>query len=231
MSEFEPTRRWVLHIGAGALLTGFSGIPGEAAPPLPPGVYLASTDHVAHALRAAMNARPLANYSPQFFSAEELALLRRVVTSLLGDVPDRPQVIAEIVNWIDLTVYDSAAVRLAANELPPLHRALASAYYGIEPVRHLETFDAQTICRKGLHALAADARISTDEGLADVLNRNLGRAEAPAHDEVAEFLAFLKTRTFEGYYTSRQGLRELDYKGNSFYKQSPGCDHRPGMHA
>ncbi len=37
------------------------------------------------------------------------------------------------------------------------------------------------------------------------------------------FLSFLKRRAFEGYYTSCQGLRELAYRGNSFYAESPGC--------
>jgi len=30
-----------------------------------------------------------------------------------------------------------------------------------------------------------------------------------------------------GFYTSKEGLKELDYKGNSFYSVSPGCDHQP----
>ena len=42
------------------------------------------------------------------------------------------------------------------------------------------------------------------------------------------FIAWMKRRTLDGFYTSRQGLQELDYKGNAFYAQSPGCEHDSG---
>jgi hypothetical protein len=39
------------------------------------------------------------------------------------------------------------------------------------------------------------------------------------------FLIWMRSRTLDGFYTSQQGLEELDYKGNAFYAESPGCDH------
>ena len=39
------------------------------------------------------------------------------------------------------------------------------------------------------------------------------------------FIAWLKRRVLDGFYTSRQGLQELDYKGNAFWPESPGCEH------
>jgi hypothetical protein len=42
------------------------------------------------------------------------------------------------------------------------------------------------------------------------------------------FFKMLKNRTIQGFYTSRQGLKELDYKGNSFYSVCPGCNTEPG---
>jgi hypothetical protein len=33
----------------------------------------------------------------------------------------------------------------------------------------------------------------------------------------------LKPECIRGFYTSRLGMKELDYTGNSFYGQSPGC--------
>src|SRR5438105_1840228 len=93
----EPTRRWVLQLGAGTVLTGFSGIPAIAATPLPAGLYLPSTDHLAHILKSASTARPLAAYTPQFFSPSEVAIVRRIVALLLGDIPEANDVIADIV--------------------------------------------------------------------------------------------------------------------------------------
>ena len=39
------------------------------------------------------------------------------------------------------------------------------------------------------------------------------------------FSKLLKDMTIDGYYTSKEGLKELDYRGNSFYSESPGCVH------
>ena len=37
------------------------------------------------------------------------------------------------------------------------------------------------------------------------------------------FYDLLKAESIRGFYTSRRGLKELDFKGNSFYAESPGC--------
>ena len=36
---------------------------------------------------------------------------------------------------------------------------------------------------------------------------------------------YLRKMAIDGYYTSKEGLKELDYRGNSFYSESPGCTH------
>jgi len=231
MIQQQPTRRWVVRVAGGAVLTGFSGAPGGASESLPAGLYLPSTDHIAHLLKAAASARPHAGYSPQFFSADEFRGIRRIIGLLLGDIPLDSDVISDIAGWIDLTVYDSAAVRAAANGLTTPHRALAIAFYGEDAVQELQTSDPQQICHRGLEALSKYSEANTEEGLRSLLVHHLDSPQRAENDAVAVFLSFLKKKTFEGYYTSRQGLRELDFKGNSFYAESPGCTHPPGSHA
>ena len=68
------------------------------------------------------------------------------------------------------------------------------------------------------------------KALSAVLSRYLTKTAA-TQDAVGTFLSFLKERAVEGYYTSPEGLRELNYKGNSFYAESPGCTHPTGTHA
>ncbi len=205
------TRRWLLRTGAGALLSGFSGMPGEAQTPLPPGLYLPSTNHLGHALKAAASAHPYANYTPQFFSPAEFATVRSIAAIALGLDQGAP-VLNEICGWIDQTVYDAADVRAAARALSPAHRAVAVAYYGTDSVARLETFDAQAICRAGLPA-------ARDRDVRALLQL------APSDGPAARFVQYIKERAIDGYYTSREGLHELDYKGNSFYAESPGCAH------
>jgi len=194
MEPDEITRRWwLLGVGGGVALSGIDA----AQPPLPPGLYQPSIDHLAHVLKDA--AAAVAPGPPLFFTAAEYRQLADLVGRMLGEDPGTPPV-PEIAAWIDLIVHDAAAVREAARSLSPDHRALAQAFYGEEAVRELETADPQKLCREGLARVAGE--LLPDD----------------------PFIRWLKHRVIEGFYTSRAGLKELDYKGNSFYSASPGCD-------
>src|SRR5260370_29976364 len=202
----ELTRRvWLLRLGGATVLGGFSGIDLSAAPgaKLPPGLYEPDVNHLAHAMhmQAAKAAEPL---GPQFFSAGELATARRLV-SLILDEPADGSLVLEITQWLDLILARAGDVRKAALALSPEHRKLAINFYGEASVRELEETDAQKLCCEGL------ARVPNDP---EDLERN--------HDP---FFRWFKSRVIEGFYTSREGLKELDYKGNSFYQESPGCEH------
>jgi len=204
----DVSRRWVLQLGAGVVLTGFRGAAG-AEPPLPPGVYLPETNHLAHVIRAAAASHPLAGYKLQFFTAAELEVVRGILSVLLGDVS--PEVIADIANWTDLTVYDSAAVRAAARAFSPGQRTLTVLIYGAEAVNKLESFEPDRICREGLAALGS----SDPRRILDRMD------DAP----IRTLVDYLRRMAIDGYYTSKEGLKELDYRGNSFYSESPGCTH------
>jgi hypothetical protein len=39
-----------------------------------------------------------------------------------------------------------------------------------------------------------------------------------------KFFETTRTEIARGYYTSAQGLKELDYKGNWYYAACPGCE-------
>jgi hypothetical protein len=209
VTQPEVSRRWVLQLGAGGVLTGFRGAAGAEAP-LPPGVYLPDTNHLAHVIKAASTTRPPAGYKPQFFTPSELQTVREIVAALLGDVP--PDVAADIANWIDLTVLDSAAVRAAARALSPGQRTLTVLIYGLEAVKKLESFEPDRICRAGLAAM----RSSTARQIVETPQES---------QDVRAFVDYLRTMAIDGYYTSKEGLKELDYRGNSFYSESPGCAH------
>lgn len=211
MDPEEPTRRlWLLRLGSGALLAGSSGIDLGAAEQvqLPPGLYEPSIDHLAHVLKPAPNDRHNAQAAaPLFFEAAEYRRVQALVARMLGEEPDTPPV-PEITAWIDLIVHDAAEVRRAARSLSPEHRALAAGFYGEAAVKELETLDVQEICRAGLARLNAEPSVTLESLEA--------RGDA--------FIGWLKHRALEGFYTSEAGLKELDYKGNSFYSVSPGCD-------
>ena len=221
---------------------------------LPPGLYEPSGEHMAYALTSDERyvkvppgsptdfvQRGKGAFHPLFFNEREFQAVRRLVTIILGSPPkataqsggaDATQTVSEIAEWIDLVLSRAAAVREAARQLSPEHRALAAEYYGREAVEKLETAAPESICRKGLKWF--------DEKSKEVHGTPFLELKEPMQIEVAKlagdgssgrvreidgspFLAYLKSETLRGFYTSRLGLNELGYRGNYFYVECPGC--------
>ena len=183
-------------------------------------------------------------FEPAFFSRDEFKIARRLVELVLnsqadaasgsGIAPVENDTVDEITEWIDLALSQSAATREAATNLSSQHRELAVHYYGGEAVRRLETADLEKGWKEGLAWLQEESNTRGQNflGLSEAqqiqlldsistLKGNAG-AEGPA----GNFGRLLKASTIQGYYTSRAGLKELDYKGNAFYPESPGCPNK-----
>ena len=245
----EQTRRsWLITIGQATVGLGVAGwLPCYSADAvdLPPGIYLPSKDHLSHALMNTERYHPIppgcptdyvrpadASAHPLFFSEPEFRVVIRLVELLLGNVSDEgtPQ---EVARWVDLCASSAAAAREALANVQPLHRTLATAYFGSpEEIRHQHGTDPGKVCREGLKWLQASARdryskdfLSLGEEQQVTLLHSIGD-EAPrqtAANAGSKLFKYLKSETIRGYYTSRAGLQELDYKGNSYYARSPGC--------
>src|ERR1700747_2890446 len=115
----DQTRRdWVITISRSAAGLGIAWRAwGDATlpAPLPPGVYLPSTDHLGHALMSADRYHPAppgcpteyvrpssGPFEPQFFSSLEFPVVRRLTQLLLGETSDQSAVSQEVAEWIDL---------------------------------------------------------------------------------------------------------------------------------
>ena len=234
-------RQWFLQLGGGVVLTGWSGANLNAAE-LPPGVYEASRDHLGHALAG----NPVAfggetelvqlreaPFRPAFFSADEYKILECLTALMLGEQRDAA-VVREVAEWIDLTLFDAGAVRTAARALSPAQRAVAAGYYGAEPVRKLEDFDAQKVTREGIAWIEAHSQrldggsfISRGEARQIAILQFISdeRRDRGTENAGTRFFAYLKERVIDGFYTSKSGLEELGYRGNAFYASPPGCEH------
>ena len=196
-------------------------------PALPPGLYLPSTEHLGHALAQAEQPQP-APYKPQFFSPSAYAIVRQIASLILGE-QTHSAVSDDVAAWIDLHVSHSAAVREAALHLDPLHHALATGYYGSASVHEAETHDPQKICREGLAWLAEKddfLALNSDSQIAILDSISDARPDKHLENAGTRFFAFIKSEVVRGFYTSRAGLKELDFKGNGFYASSPGCTTR-----
>lgn len=243
-------REWLLRLGEITALAGVAGLVPEmattlagaeqqTAAALPPGLYAPSPQHLIHALSGqGVGAIPPGSetdyvqprqgpFHPQFFSSGEFPVVTRLVEILLGKADSGA--VAETAEWIDLYVYRAAGAREAARRLDPLHRALAVAYYGEASVVELETSDPQSAAREGMAALEERCRTRLARaflelpaaGQADLV-REL--SQVPQESPLRRFYDLLRRETIRGYYTSRWGLKELDYKGNAYHVQCPGCE-------
>jgi hypothetical protein len=214
-------------------------------------LYLPSNDHLAHALASNTRFRAVppgsetdyerpraGRFVPQFFSSQDYAAIHRLVTLLLGEPLVSPNlgsseddtIVDKVAHWVDRSVYESAAAREAARNLAPQHRALAVAYYGEDDVHEAERSDPQRIAREGLHWLGGEALRQHGKSFVQLAGQQQQAIVALISDSGTEqdnagtrFFRWLKGETIRGFYTSKIGLKELDYKGNYFYTESPGC--------
>lgn len=250
-------RQWLLRLGQGVVLSGFSGTAGELAAQtaahaspaqsaqaaLPPGLYLPSPDHLSHTLvtderfrppvpgSETEYARPHAGpYQPQFFSATEYPAARRLVELLLGEAP--PAVVDEVAEWLDLAVFSSARVRQTARQLPPEYHLLAQRHHGHDDIAQLEADDPQQAWHEGLTWIEQESSsrfhkafldLSAPDQLQLVSLISDERADRDAKHPGVRLFQALKDEALRGFYTSRAGLDEIDYKGNTFYAECPGC--------
>ena len=142
----------------------------------------------------------------------------------------------EVAEWIDLVLASAPGTRAAAQGLTPEHRSLAVAYFGdVEPVLELETFEPERVCKEGFAWFAQESRrhhakdfLATEPSAQIELVRSVSdaREDRSAINPGTRLYNFLKAECTRGFYTSRTGLKELRYTGNSFYGQPPGCDLR-----
>jgi gluconate 2-dehydrogenase subunit 3-like protein len=230
----------------------------EPAPAsLPPGLYEPSQDHMTHALTADERFHPIppgsetdfirpraGPFQPQFFSPPQFEVVKRLVELVLGEEKspagstaqdNAGGASAEIAEWIDLVVFNSAAVRGAARKLSAQQRALAIAYYGSEAVHKLETEDWQKTWREGLQWLAEESARRYGKGFLDLSKSQQVELFTSISDERLDktlshagtrLFALLKTQVIRGFYTSQAGLKGLNYKGNTFYVDCPGCSNQ-----
>ena len=239
-------RQWILRLGEMAVLAGISGLVPESAllqaqqedANLPPGLYTPSSGDLVHALSSAHRSHPPAGsetdyaqpsaspFQPEFFSADEFRVVTRVVEIALGTVD--PNGLTQAAEWIDLSLYSSQGVREMAKRLSPWHRSLAVAYFGEKAVTDLETADPEIVVRKGIASWEALSIHQTGRNFLELgpsaqVDVIRAVASSPPDSLARESWEIIRNEAIRGYYTSAQGIKELDYRGNSYYPECPGC--------
>lgn len=182
-------------------------------------------------------------FVPRAFAPAEFPIIRRLTEIILGEDLNNshskqergapPSIYEEVVEWIDLVVATAPKTRELARNLTEEQRALAVAYFGGEgPVQELEIFEPDRICREGLiwleeesqrrfRRIFLNASSASQAELVEAISD--ARPDESSDHAGTRLFDFLKAECVRGFYTSRIGLEELDYKGNTFYSGPPGC--------
>lgn len=232
---------------------GFSAPASSESRPetLPAGLYRPASGHLGSALAGDSRFHPVppgcpvdfirprtGPFEPQFFTPDEYQVIHRLAGLMLGESPVAPgkssdgNIVDEVAEWIDLHTYSFAGVRKAAEQLTPEMVAIAEAYNGAPLLHRVKTTDPQRTYRDGLEWIDKESKRLHQRALIE-LNENQQtaildiisdhRAARGAENDGTRFFRLLKDDMISGFYTSRAGLKELDYKGNRFYAESPGC--------
>ncbi len=147
-------------------------------------------------------------YEPVFFSRAEYSAVGELAALVIPTDATPGAREARVEEWIDFILSQSEAPRQ-------------------EVYRQGMAF-LENLCR-GRHAKRFE-QLSKGEQ-AEIL-RSISD-DVPETEENRAGVAFfraLKHDTIVGFYTSEIGLKELDYKGNTFYSECPGCDHPEHLH-
>lgn len=144
-----------------------------------------------------------ANYTPQFFSQHEYAALERVADLIIPSDGTPGAKEAGVAEFIDF---------MAAHD--------ESIQY---PFRlGLTWLDAEAERLDGSRFLGLAPEKQTG-----MLERLAYRKQfRPGEEDGRAFFKLAREYTVMGYYTSRAGLKELDFPGLRFYAESPGCPHK-----
>lgn len=161
--------------------------------------------HAAHqgTQPAAGKAAKAGPFRPAFFTAQEFATVRAVTERMIpsDDTPGARE--ANVAEWVDRSVKDD----------PRLHEVYR------EGLRRLER---QAMARHKLPFIKLGA------GQQDTLLQDLADMNATppsAGNAEARFFRSIRGLTIDIFYTSRIGLKELGYNGNTFLLEFKGCTH------
>ena len=104
-------------------------------------------------------------------------------------------------------------------------RRFAKAFLNSDPASQLEL--VRSISDIRLNKSDEDNPDTSHSDNSDGSASNAEGAETRGANAGTRLFDFLKAECIRGFYTSRIGLTELNYKGNAFYAESPGCGLMP----
>jgi len=189
-------------------------------------------DHDAHKDEATKRAS--GPYQPQFFLPEEYATIERLAELIIPNDGQPGAREAGVAEFIDFMVASSADVGSSSYQ-PPVSRTPVSEHSRV-PEALSSRQGIQYLFRYGLNWLEGHARHlhgrsfreCPEEQQTDMLE-HLAYTERyrRGEEDGQAFFKLIREYTVMGFYTSRMGLEQLDFKGlQMVWEQMPECPHK-----
>jgi len=130
------------------------------------------------------------------------------------------------------TVTELASLIIPTDETPGAREAKVNEY--IDLIVGESPFEVQKIFLDGLAWLDKTSKERHKKNFVDLSNAKqvdllteISKIKNPAPQEAtqAKFFSAIKDMTIDGFYTSKIGIEELGYVGNTVLDEFPGCTH------
>jgi hypothetical protein len=130
------------------------------------------------------------------------------------------------------TITELASLIIPTDETPGAREAKVNEY--IDLIVGESSFDVQKVFLEGLASLDKKSKDRHKKNFVDLSNAQqvgllteISKIKNPAPHEATQekFFKAIKDMTIDGYYTSKIGIEELGYVGNTVLDEFPGCTH------
>ncbi len=130
------------------------------------------------------------------------------------------------------TITEMASLIIPTDETPGAREAKVNEY--IDLIVGESSFDVQKLYLDGLAWLDKTSTERYKKEFVDLTNKQqVGilteishiKEPNPENELQAKFFKEIKSITIDGFYTSKIGIEELGYKGNTVLDEFPGCTH------
>jgi gluconate 2-dehydrogenase gamma chain len=166
-------------------------------------IPLQAAEQVHHMVKREKTAAPAGKYRPKFFSAHQYATLAKLCDAIIpADEHSGGAIQAGAPEFIDLLTSENKEYQLALGG-------------------GLIWLDSQCVDRYGNVYTGCDA--TRQKEFLDLIAYRKNILDDASLSQGVEFFAFLRRLTTDAFYSSEIGIKDLQYMGNTFVRDFPGC--------
>jgi len=166
-------------------------------------IPLEAAEHVHQMIRTEKSQAAAGKYVPKFFNAHQYATIAALCDAIIP--PDG---------------HSGGAVQAGAPEFIDL---LTSENKGYQVTLGGGLAWLDNFCANRFHSAFADCDIAQKKEVLDLIAYRKNIVEDASLGNGVDFFAFLRRLTTDAFYSSEQGIKDLQYVGNTFVPVFPGC--------